>query len=192
MCLPRGSDRLVGASDLLHRGDEAHRRHLDAAPLLRHEHPEQPECAHRAEQLRRTALLLPRSRRDRLDLAFGEGRAEVREGSLVVGEVEDHRGICRSGSAGLFRQAQHPFAQMLRWISAEPPWIVSARDHSNSCCQDRSGSRPRPDGSARQRLGRGWPDRRSVALLWRRSACSPMRHVRSRAASPDRRRSRSR
>ena len=45
--------RLVGVAELLERGDEADRRHPDAAPLLGYEHAEQPELAHLAEEVGR-------------------------------------------------------------------------------------------------------------------------------------------
>ena len=40
--LPGGGHRLVRQSDLLHRGDEADRRHADPAPLLRDSMPRRP------------------------------------------------------------------------------------------------------------------------------------------------------
>ena len=88
--LPRGGHRLVGQADLLHRGDEADRRHADAAPLLGDQHAEQAQRAHLAEQVGRAPRLLPRRRRARRDLLLRELAAQADQVAFRLGEREVH------------------------------------------------------------------------------------------------------
>jgi hypothetical protein len=88
--LPRRGGRLVGQSDLLHRGDETDRRHADAAPLLGDQHAEQAQLPHLPEQVGRAPRLLPRRRRAVGDLLLGELAAQVDEVALRLGEREVH------------------------------------------------------------------------------------------------------
>ena len=80
--LPRRRHRLVGQADLLHRGDEADRRHADAAPLLGDQHAEQAELAHLPEQVGRAPRLLPRLGRAVGDLLLREVAAQRRRGRV--------------------------------------------------------------------------------------------------------------
>ena len=88
--LERGGDRLVGVAELLERGDEADGRHPDPAPLLGHEHPEQPELAHLPQQVGRALRPLPRRRRPDGDLLGRELLAELGQVALGFGEREVH------------------------------------------------------------------------------------------------------
>ena len=88
--LPRRRHRLVGQADLLHRRDEADRRHADPAPFLGNQHAEQAERAHLAEQVGRAARLVPRERRTRRDLVLREVAAEPDQIALRLGEREVH------------------------------------------------------------------------------------------------------
>ena len=92
MRLPRCGHRLVGQADLLHRRDEADRRHADAAPLLGDQHAEQAELAHLAEQIGRAPRLGPRQRGTAGDLLLREVAAEVDEVLFRFAEREVHGG----------------------------------------------------------------------------------------------------
>ena len=83
--LERGGDRLVGLTELFERGDEPDGRHPDAAPLLGHEHAEQPELAHLAQQVGRAFGPFPRRRRTDGDLLRGELPAQVDQVPLRFG-----------------------------------------------------------------------------------------------------------
>ena len=88
--LPRGGDRLVGQAELLHGGDEAHRRHADAAPLLGDEHAEQAELAHLAQQVGGADGVLPRLGRPGGDLLLGEVAAQADQVALGFRQGEVH------------------------------------------------------------------------------------------------------
>jgi hypothetical protein len=88
--LPRGGDRLVRQAELLHRRDEADGGHPDAAPLLRDQHPEQPQLAHLAEQVGRAARLLPGLRGALRDLVLCEVAAQPDQIALRLRQREVH------------------------------------------------------------------------------------------------------
>ncbi len=90
MGLERGGDRLVGLAQLLERGDEPDGRHPDAAPLLGHEHAEQAELAHLAQEIGRTFLPLPGRRRADRDLLRGELPTQIDQVPLGFGVREIH------------------------------------------------------------------------------------------------------
>ncbi len=89
--LPRGGDGLVGEADLLHGGHEAGGGHPDPAPLLGHEHAEQPELAHLAEQVRGAARFVPGQRGAGRDLLLREVATEVGQVLFGFGQGEVHR-----------------------------------------------------------------------------------------------------
>ena len=79
-------------ADLLERGDEADRRHADAAPLLGNQHAEQAELAHLAQQVGGAAALLPRQRRPRRDLLLRELAAQPDQVAFGARQREVHAG----------------------------------------------------------------------------------------------------
>ena len=91
MGLPGRGHRLVGQADLLHGGDEADRRHPDAAPLLGDEHAEQAELAHLAQQVGGADAPSSHAWGARVrDLLLGEVAAEVDQVALGFGQREVH------------------------------------------------------------------------------------------------------
>ena len=88
--LPGRGHRLVGQTDLLHGGDEADGGHADPAPLLGHQHPEEAEGPHFAQQVRRAARLLPGRGRPAGDLVLGEVPAERHQLALGFAQGEIH------------------------------------------------------------------------------------------------------
>ena len=82
------------SADLLHGGDEADGGHADTAPLLWHQHPEQAEGPHLAEEVGRAARLVP-----------GRGSPE---GDLVLGEVAAQRDQLAFGFAQREIHSRHP------------------------------------------------------------------------------------
>ena len=101
MGLPRCSHRLVGLSDLLHRGDESDGGHADAAPLLGDQDAEEAQASHLAEQVGRTTRLFPSHRSTGRDLLLCELAAQVDKHPFGFGEREVHEPIL------LFRPVQH-------------------------------------------------------------------------------------
>src|ERR1700733_7733264 len=90
VALPGPRDRRVHRRQRLEQGHVAHGGGADAAPLLRYQRAEQPELAEPAQQLGRTALLVPRPGRHRGDLALGVAAAQVKQLALELGECEVH------------------------------------------------------------------------------------------------------
>jgi len=88
--LPGRRHGLVGQPDLLHGGHETDRRHPDAAPLLGHQHAEQAERAHLAQEVGGTAGLVPGGGGAPGDLVLREVAAQIDQLAFRLVQREVH------------------------------------------------------------------------------------------------------
>ena len=91
MGLPGRRHGLIRQANLLHCGNEAHRRHADPAPFLGYQHAQQSKFAHLPKEIRRTFGAFPGRRSPVSYLVAGEPPAQVDQVTFSFGQREVHR-----------------------------------------------------------------------------------------------------